>query len=263
MEITQAQRADQFTQLHQSGKPLILYNIWDAGSAQAVQQAGAQALATGSWSVAESQGFRDGQQLPLATLLNTVKQIVGQVQLPLSVDFEGAYAQDPEGVANNASLLMDSGAIGINFEDQIVGATGLYSIDVQSARIAAIRAKAQQRGFAFFINSRTDLFLKTSDASLHAALFDEAFARAQAYHAAGASGFFAPGLKDLALIKALCDRCNESLNRFPVNVMSGAGAAPNAQLAAAGVSRISYGPNPYRAAMANLKDAAASVFLGH
>ncbi len=251
----QISKANAFGGLHVPGKPLILYNVWDCGSAKAVSEAGAKALATGSWSVAAAQGYADGQKLPLEQLLELIRQMSSQVILPLSVDFEGGYAHDAQDVAQNVSALIDSGAVGINFEDQMVGGHGLYSIDAQSERLAAIAAVAKAKALPLFINARTDIFLKAADSSLHPGLVDNALARCAAYQAAGASGFFAPGLKDETLIAALCRASN-----LPVNVMTGPGGIANAKLAQLGVSRISYGPNSYRALMQHLQDTAHAVF---
>src|SRR5690606_32706288 len=116
--------------------------------------------------------------------------------LPLTVDFEGGYAEEPAALAANVGKLMDAGAIGINFEDQVVGRSGIYPIDRQAERIRAIRSLADERDVPFFINARTDLVLQERDHAKHASLLDEAVERAKAYAAAGASGFFAPGLAD-------------------------------------------------------------------
>jgi 2-methylisocitrate lyase-like PEP mutase family enzyme len=235
-------KAKQFRALHQPGKPLVLYNIWDAGSAKAVADAGAAALATGSWSVAAAQGYGDGEVIPLAILAQIAGRIVDSVDLPVSVDFEGGYAVNPQDVVKNVAQIAAVGAVGINFEDQIVGGVGLHSVEVQALRIAA----AQQGGAGMFINARTDVFLKEPDALRHAGLVPEAIARGQAYAAAGADGFFVPGLVDHALIAQICAGVD-----LPVNVMR-VGDASVADLVGAGVARISHGPGPYRAAMAAL-----------
>lgn len=133
--------------------------------------------------------------------------------------------------------MIDAGGIGINFEDQMVGRGGVHPIDKQAARIRAIREMAERQGIALFINARTDLFLQESDAARHAALMEDAIARAEAYADAGASGFFAPGLADRDLIARLC-----AASPLPVNVMMKPGAPDIATLAAAGVGRVSYGP---------------------
>lgn len=248
------EKAKLFAGLHKRGDPVILYNVWDAGSAAAIADAGAKALATGSAPVAFANGFADGEQIPMQRLFEVARSIVGATTLPVSIDFEGAYATDPEDGARNVGMLIDTGAIGLNFEDQVVGGEGLHPLDIQAARIAAIRAMAKDRGVDLFINARTDQFLKEKDASAHAALMPEAIARAHAYADAGASGFFAPGLDTPELIGALCDASS-----LPVNIIMRPGVPDAATLAKLGVSRISHGPYPYRAMVERLTEAARAA----
>lgn len=242
---------DRFAALHVAGDPLILFNIWDAGSAKAVAEAGAKALATGSASVAGAFGYGDGEGLPMDDALDNLKRIVAATALPVTLDFEGGYAVDPRLVAENVAEVKRAGAIGINFEDRVVAGEGVHGVDKQSARIAAIRKEV---GAAFFLNARTDLFLQ-SQPEEHAAHLDAAIARAKAYAAAGASGFFAPGLKDEARIARLCE-----VSPLPVNIMAFPGVPDRARLAALGVARISHGPFPWRLAMKALADAARAEF---
>ncbi|WP_454848007.1 isocitrate lyase/PEP mutase family protein [Rhizobium binxianense] len=253
--MNQAEKAKAFAAQHKKGDPVILYNIWDAGTAKAVADAGAKALATGSWSVAAAHGYGDGEEIPLEALVATVKEITAANALPLSVDFEGAYSADPAGAAANVGRLVDAGAVGINFEDQVVGGQGLHPVERQAARIRAIRGMAEARGISFFINARTDLFLQESDQSKHAGLVEEAIERGKAYAEAGASGFFVPGLAEPALIEKVC-----AASVLPVNVMMRAGVPDPKALAKLGVGRVSYGPGPYRAMMEKLREAAAAVF---
>ena len=110
-----------FAALHVPGDPVVLYNIWDVGSAQAVAKAGAKALATGSHPVGDAAGFGDGQQVPLDYAFANARRISEAVDLPLSVDFEGAYATDPDEAAANVVRLKLTGAVGCNFEDQVIG----------------------------------------------------------------------------------------------------------------------------------------------
>ncbi|GGD91917.1 isocitrate lyase/PEP mutase family protein [Rhizobium anhuiense] len=253
--MNQNEKAKAFGTLHRKGDPVVLYNIWDAGSAKAVADAGAKALATGSWSVAAAHGYGDGEKLPMSVLVETAKSITSVIDLPLSVDFEGAYSAEPEGAAANVAKLVEVGAVGINFEDQVVAGSGLYPIDRQAARIRAIRAMAEAKGIAFFINARTDLFLAESDLAKHAGLVDEAIERGRAYAAAGGSGFFVPGLIDPALIEKIC-----AASPLPVNVMMRTGVPDVKTLAGLGVGRISYGPGPYRSMMDKLKQEAAAIY---
>ena len=234
-----------FADLHVPGNPLILFNAWDAGSAQAVAKAGASAIATGSASVAMANGFGDGQQVPLEYALANAKRIVEAVELPVTVDFEGAYSDDPHEGARNMVRLADAGAVGCNFEDQIVGGEGLHPIEVQAERIAAARATV---GPEFFINVRTDLFLKAKQETHDEAMLDEAIARGRAYAEAGASGYFVPMLGNLEYLRRLCAESS-----VPVNFMNYPGCPSNAEVAATGVARISHGPFPYMDLMGKLE----------
>src|ERR1044071_4155967 len=134
---TQKEKAELFTSLHIKGSPLILFNIWDAGSARVIEQAGAKAIATGSWSVAAANGFDDGEKVPLELVFANLERIVGSVSLPVTLDFEGGYATNPSDLKANIRKLIAAGGIGLNFEDRVVDGSGLHSIDDQSARIKA------------------------------------------------------------------------------------------------------------------------------
>lgn len=250
-----AEKAQAFAALHQSDNPLILFNIWDAGSARAVAQGGARALATGSWSVAAAQGYADGEAIPLDLLVAIVSRITATVERPLSVDFESGYALQPNEVAVNVGRLIEAGAVGINFEDGVNDGANLHPIERQVACIQAIRTLADAAGVPFFINARTDYFLGEADAEKHPALLDKVIERGKAYATAGASGFFVPGLHDEALIKTVCAQVP-----LPVNIMVTGRTPPIARLAELGVSRVSHGPGPYRQTMAFLTEAAAKIY---
>jgi 2-methylisocitrate lyase-like PEP mutase family enzyme len=245
------QKAENFAALHVKGKPLILYNAWDAGSAKAILEAGAMAIATGSWSVAAAQGYRDGESIPLALVERIVGRIASSVEVPVTVDFEGGYSESEDGLADNIGRLIDLGVIGVNFEDRVVNGAGLYEVDRQARRIASLRKAAERKGVPLFINARSDVFFQDGDAKT---FVDEAESRGKAYAAAGASGFFVPGLKDEGLIGRLSDSV-----ALPLNIMVMAGVPSNSRLADLGVSRISYGPIPYVEAMKTLKEQAKRV----
>jgi 2-methylisocitrate lyase-like PEP mutase family enzyme len=248
-EMSQSEKAKRFAELHVKGAPLVLYNAWDAGSAKSILDAGAKAIATSSWAVAEAQGYRDGEAIPIEFAEQIIARIAATTDAPVTVDFEGGYSEDDGELANNITRLLGLGVIGINFEDRVVKGSGLYSINRQARRIAAIRKAAEQKGVGLFINARTDLFL--GQGGDPAPSISEALDRAKAYAASGASGFFVPGLQDGAHI----GRISEA-STLPVNVMIMDGVPPTDRLSELGVSRISYGPIPYILAMGALKQEA-------
>ena len=240
---------EQFAALHEPGNPVILYNIWDVGSALAVVAAGAKALATGSHPVADANGWPDGQNVPIDFALANAKRIVDSIEVPLTVDFESAYSADPEEGGANVARLKATGAVGCNFEDQVIGGEGLHPLDLQVKRIAAIRRAV---GDDFYINARTDLFLKTQ--TYDDGLVDQVVERGKAFADAGASGFFVPRLSDRGQIERVVREVP-----LPLNVIAFPGAPEKQAWADAGVARISHGPSPHRALMAKLTEMASAA----
>jgi 2-methylisocitrate lyase-like PEP mutase family enzyme len=238
-----------FAALHVPGNPVVLYNVWDVGSAKAVVDGGAKALATGSHPVADANGWPDGQQVPIDFALTNAKRIVEAVEVPLTVDFEGAYSADPAEGAANVARLAETGAVGCNFEDQVIGGEGVHPTELQVRRIAAIRKAV---GDQFFINARTDLFLKTQ--TYDDALVEEVIARGKAFADAGASGFFVPRLADPKQIERIV-----AAVPLPLNVIAFPGAPEKSVWANAGVARISHGPFPHRALMKILTEMAQAA----
>lgn len=237
-------KTETFASLHQPGDPLILFNVWDAGSAVAVVKAGAKALATGSWGVAGAHGLADQEKLSLELAVANAARIVAVTHLPVSVDLEAGY-HDPRA---SAQAMVDVGVVGINLEDRIIGQSGLYSMAEQCKRIAAAAATG------VFVNARTDLFIKAPVASHGPALVQQALERATAYAQAGARCFFAPFLVDAALIAELC-----AAAPLPVNILVRAGCPSHAEMARLGVGRISHGHGPWAAAMDWLEAQARTV----
>lgn len=243
-----------FAALHVAGDPVILFNVWDAGSTIAAEKAGAKAIATGSASVATAHGVGDAEGLALDLALANAARVVASTSLPVSIDFEGAYAVHPERAATNVARLAATGAIGCNFEDQVVGSDAriMHDVENQAARIAAIR---WETGPAFFINARTDIFLIAKPETHDDAMVDAAIRRGHAYAEAGASGFFVPGLADLRLLERVCKAVP-----LPVNFMAFPGAPSAKDVAATGVARISHGPFPHMLALKVFEDAARAAF---
>ena len=239
----QAQKADAFLQMHVRGNPLVLVNVWDAGSAKAVASGGAAAIATGSWSVAAANGFADGEHIPLDLVIGNLERIVAAVQVPVSIDMESGYGTTPGEVGASLRRAIEAGAIGCNLEDSFPENGSLRDTAAQVARIRAVRRVADELHVPFFINARTDVFFQPQDAHDDAAVA-RAADRARAYAEAGANGLFAPGLVDERLIARLVE-----LSPLPLNIMDTGKTPPWGNLAKAGVARISQGPAPYLRAM--------------
>ena len=141
-----------FEALHRANELLVLPNAWDAGSARLAQEKGAQAVGTTSAAMAWSCGYPDGSALPQAALLQRVGEIVRARSIPVTVDIEDGYSDDPEQVAALASKLVELGVVGINLED------GAGAPEVLVEKISAIRHALAGR--ALFINARTDVYLR-------------------------------------------------------------------------------------------------------
>lgn len=235
-----------FRALHVPGQPLILYNIWDPGSAKAVAAAGAPALATGSYGVAEAFGAGDGENLPFADVIANLERIVAVVDVPVSLDVEAGYGADPAAVRASVRAARDAGAVGINMEDRLPGEARPLPTEVAAARFAS----AAETGI--FVNARCDLFWQTAPSD---ALVGEAIARAHAYAEAGASGLFVPFLTESDCVRAIC-----SASPLPVNVTAKDELGTLAEIAQMGVSRISYGHQPWMWAMQKLTADASAIY---
>lgn len=250
------EKARRFRALHLKGDPLVLFNIWDPGTAAIVASAGAKAIATGSKPVASAFGYEDGEQMPLDLALDNIRRIVASVDLPVTMDLEGGYGVNVETVAQTVSRAIEAGAVGFNFEDQIVGTADLYETGVQAKRVAATVRAVAGSGVPAFCNARTDIFLKAPREAHDGALLDKAIERAKAYADAGADGFFAPGLADEGLIGRLVEAVS-----LPVNIIALPGVPSKEKLASLGVARISWGPVPWRR-MAAWLEAEARAAIG-
>ena len=250
----QKHQAERFRALHVRGTPLILFNIWDAGSAKAVTAGGAQAIATGSWSVAEANGFADGEHIPLTLAMENLRRIVAATDLPVSIDLESGYGDAPQAVGDTVRLAISAGAIGCNLEDSFPADGKLREAGAHVERVRHARRAAEAANIPFFINARTDVFFQRPPAQHDAAMLAEALERARRYADAGADGVFAPGLLDIKLIAQLA-----AASPLPLNILVDEGSPGVRLLADHGVARVSHGPGPYLMAMKVLENAARSV----
>ena len=244
-------KVETFRALHVPGDPLVLFNIWDAGSARVVAEAGAKAIATGSYGVAEANGLKDGEAVPLELALANLARILGVTDLPVSIDMESGYGDTPAEVGASVARAFETGAAGINMEDRLPGQNALVPMSEQSARL---RAAADS---GIFVNARCDVFRGRDAAADGAALVDQLLERARAYADAGAGGLFVPFLADAKCIAAICEG-----SPLPVNVLWSPACGDRAALAGLGVARISHGHQPWAAAMAWLGRQAEPVLAG-
>jgi 2-methylisocitrate lyase-like PEP mutase family enzyme len=242
---TQVEKAELLRSLHIPGDPLILTNVWDAVTARVVAGVpGVTAIASASHSVSYAHGVPDGEGLSLDQALTAAREIVGAIDLPVTIDFEKGYAADAAGVEANVGRLIATGAVGLNLEDSVDGSR-LFPLDVASSRVAAARAAADFSGIPLVINARVDALVRGGT-------WDDMVARANAYLAAGGDCAFVLGLHTE-------DEMNRALAEINgrVSVFSGATSVPLARLAELGVSRVSFGPGILGLTLSHLRDAAA------
>lgn len=246
------EKAQFFRSLHVRGQPLVLFNVWDAGSAKIVEGAGARALATGSWSVAKANGYEDGERVPLDFVIENLARIVRSTDLPVTVDLESGYGATPSEVGRTLARSIEAGAVGCNLEDSEPATGSLRSIAAQVERIAQARKAADATEVPYFINARSDVFFSRGESS---ASDEERVAmvleRARAYSVAGADGLFVPGLVNPTWIRRVVEG-----SPLPVNIMVSDQTPSLSELASLGVARVSHGAGPYALMMKTLAAAA-------
>ena len=247
----QKRKGEIFRNLHIRGNPIVLFNAWDAGSAKAVAAGGAKAIATSSWSVADANGFRDGEQMPFELAIDNLRRIVSAVDLPVTVDLESGYGDRPDAVGTSVRMAIKAGAAGCNLEDSFPANGDLRKASDQMLRISCARQVAGEANVPFFINARTDVFFQKPAEHHDNMMLEEAIERARSYFEAGADGLFVPGVVDIDLISRLADA-----SALPLNVMIVDASPSVRELAQQGVARISYGPRPYLLAMKAVEEAA-------
>jgi 2-methylisocitrate lyase-like PEP mutase family enzyme len=247
MTASQSDKANSFRALHQGPGAFVMPNPWDAGSARILAGLGFQALATSSGAFAGTLGRRDGK-VKREEALAHARAVVEAVDVPVSADLENGFGHAATFAAQTVRLAAATGLVGCSIED----ATGekerpLYDIVTATERIAASAEAAKSLGFAFTLTARSENFLRGNPN------LDDTIKRLQAYEKAGADVLMAPGLPDLTAVKAVCAALTKPYN-FMVGIKGRSFTA--AELASAGVRRISLATSLYRAAMTGLIDAA-------
>jgi len=250
MSVTQQEKAARFRTLHERPGAFVIPNPWDIGSARLLAGLGFEALATSSAASACAMGRRDGG-LTREEALGHARLIVSATDLPVSADLEKGFGDAPEAVAETVRLAAGAGLVGCTIEDSTGNAVApLYEFSLAVERIAAASQAAHQLQFPFLLTARAHNLLYASPS------LDETIRRLQAFEKAGADVLFAPGLPDLAAVRTVCAAVSK-----PVNFMAGikGKSFPVAELAAAGVKRISLATSLYRAAMTGLLEAVREV----
>jgi 2-methylisocitrate lyase-like PEP mutase family enzyme len=235
--------AERFLDLHHKGSPLLLANVWDVGSAKLIASLGFDALATTSSGHAGTLGRHDGKVNREETLTHA-RLLVGATSLPVSADLENGFADSPEEVAETIRLAGETGLAGASIEDFTGDPNDpIYPRDLAVARIEAAAKVAQHVGIV--LTARCENHIRDRHD------FDDTLDRLRAYEAAGAHVVYAPGLADLDDIR----KVTRSVD-VPVNVLALPNGPNVAELASAGVARISVGSAFFNVAMNALAQAA-------
>ncbi len=252
--MTQKEKADKFRELHHSGKMLILPNIWDALGALLLESLEYPAIATASASVAFSNGYNDGENIPFNDLLALLKKITNSVNLPVSADIEKGYAGNDRQLRENIKLLIDAGIVGINIEDTDNKTGNLHPIEFQCNKITLIRNVSDEMGIPLFINARTDVYLREKYFPTAEAKFDEIIKRGSAYKEAGADGFFPIALRQEEDIRKIITQV-----KLPLNIITIPGVPDLKTLSKLGVARVSLGPSLLKIAIRAMRQLAIQL----
>lgn len=224
--------------LHVPGRPLVLPNVWDAGTARLVVEAGFPVVATSSAAVAESLGYADHEHAVVAEMFAAVRRITRAVDVPVTVDAEAGYGLPP---AELVSRLIEAGAVGCNLEDTDHLGGGLVPVDKQASYLAEVRAAA---GDDLVINARVDVFMSAPDAS---AVLAAGIERARTYLAAGADCVYPILVQSPEVLRSFVAEAGGPVNALLLPELP--------DLAGMGVARVSLGSGLWRRTQAMLREA--------
>lgn len=244
--------AEHFFNLHVSGSPFVIANVWDAASARVFETAGFPALATSSAAMAWTLGYADGENVNKDELFAAIGRIARAIRVPLSADLEAGFGSSSEQVANTCERAVATGVVGVNLEDFDAANGELFPVETAVERIRAFRERADALGKRMFINARTDVILRAVGPMETRARV--AVERLRAYVAAGADGAFVPGLTDAATIAEIARAVPA-----PLNVLLAPGSPSRDELARCGVARISIGSSPMSRVLGVLRDIAEDL----
>ena len=250
-------QCDLLRSLHRPGAPLLLPNVWDVATAKAVVAAGFPVVATTSGGVAATLGYEDQEGAPAGEMLAVAARIARGVEVPVTVDAEAGYGMQP---AELVAALRNAGAAGCNLEDtdHAGQAGGLRDPGRQAEWLSAVRQAASADGYRLVINARVDVFLGPflagAGPGTQAGLVPEAVRRANAYLEAGADCVYPILLWETDALRQFIAEVNG-----PVNVARLPQAPSLAELAAAGVARVSWGTLLHMDAMTRFAEQLAAL----
>ena len=250
----QQERAKQFHQLHHSGKLLVLPNIWDPLGALLLEDISFPAVATASAAIAFTNGYDDGEKLPLDSLLTILKKIVSCVRIPVSADIESGFASKNTHLIENIKQILETGIVGINIEDTDKNTNSLLPVDVASERIKLIRKTSEEMGIPLFINARTDVYVRGKGFDTPESHLRECLKRGLAYKDAGADCFYPITMNRQDDIKTTVEQL-----RMLVNVLLIDGIPKLDVLQDLGVARLSLGPGFLKIAIQSMKNLAIKL----
>ena len=235
-----------FFELHHRQQPLVIANAWNAKSAQGIEKAGFEAIATSSGAIADSLGYKDGEQIPFEEMLYIISRIASVATLPVSVDMERGYTDDLTILTENVQKLIDLGVAGINIEDH-------QGEEIFLKKLNAINSFLERTNQELFVNARTDVFLQKIENPIQTVIN-----RAARYKDAGADGLFVTGVQDTEVIKEIAAGV-----RLPLNVVGLSSIASVTLLAECGVQRISMAGMLYSAGYKKIGELLDSIASDH
>ncbi|MEP7146491.1 MAG: isocitrate lyase/phosphoenolpyruvate mutase family protein [bacterium] len=247
----QQHKAELFHQLHHNGKMLVLPNIWDPLGAALLENLGYPAVATASASIAFTNGYDDGENIPFYEMLSVLNRIISNVSVPVTVDFESGYSPTLHGLEVNIRMLIKAGAIGINIEDFDKRTGRLFTVEQQCERIELIKNISIEMNVPVFINARTDVYIRDIDLKTDQEKFIETLSRGKEYLRAGGDCFFPIAMKTKNDIQNIISDL-----KCPVNILLLPGVPDLKTLEESGVSRVSLGSSFLKTSIRAMKDAA-------
>jgi 2-methylisocitrate lyase-like PEP mutase family enzyme len=249
---SQSDKANSLFDLHHNGKLLVLPNIWDPLGALLLESLGYSAVASASASIAFSNGYPDGEKIPLKDLIVILQRIVKSVKIPVTADIESGYAENNSILKENIKKLIDTGISGINFEDSRNN-DELISIKAQCEKISIIKKTADEKGVHIFLNARTDVYIKSNHLTEGEKL-SETIRRGNAYKEAGADCFYPILLKKNDDIRMVIKEVN-----LPLNILLIPGIPDFDELNNLGAARLSLGPGFLKIALKIMKNTAEKL----